>query len=319
MQLRVIDSNLIRLHLGYPACIALVREAMQSLSRGKPIHAPRQILPLRTGQAFGVMPGAMGLGEVFGAKLVSVFPPGPGAHSSHQGVVVLFDPDSGAPVAILDAGEITRIRTAAASAVATAALARAEASQLAILGYGEQARAHIAAIKEVRPLSRILVWGRDRERRERFVAEVAESSGIACIAVDSAEAAASEADIICTTTSASEPILEGAWVRPGTHVNIVGSSHAGPAEIDVALVVASRFVADHRASVLRQGAEFLRAKAAGRVDDDHVVAEIGQVLLDEVPGRSNDEQITVYKSLGHIVQDLCSAWHVYQAVMRHDR
>lgn len=319
MQLCVIDSKLIRLHLNYPTCIALVREAMQSLSRGKPLHVPRQIVPLRAGQAFGVMPGAMGLGEVFGAKLVSVFPPGPGAHSSHQGVVVLFDPDSGAPVAILDSSEITRIRTAAASAVATAALARAEASQLAILGYGEQAGAHVAAIKEVRPLSRVLVWGRNRERRERFAAEVAESSGMECIAVDSAEAAASEADIICTTTSAREPILEGAWVRPGTHVNVVGSSHAGPVEVDVPLVVASRFIADHREHVLRQGAEFLRAKAAGRVDDDHVVAEIGQVLLGEAPGRTSEQQITVYKSLGHIVQDLCSAWHVYRAVTSQER
>ena len=110
---------------------------------------------------------------------------------------------------------------------------------------------------------------------------------------------------------ASEPILKGAWVRPGTHVNVVGSGFAGPVEVDNDLVVRSRFIADSREGVLSQGAEFLRAKAAGLIGDDHIVAEIGQVLAGEVEGRRSAEEITVYKSLGHVVQDLASAWALY--------
>jgi ornithine cyclodeaminase len=120
------------------------------------------------------------------------------------------------------------------------------------------------------------------------------------------------ADIVCTVTAASEPILHGEWIRPGTHVNVVGSGYAGPAEVDYDLVVRSRFFVDSREGVLQQGAEFLRAKAAGMVTDDHIVAEIGQVLAGDVAGRRSDDEITVYKSLGHVVQDLASAWALYR-------
>jgi ornithine cyclodeaminase len=105
--------------------------------------------------------------------------------------------------------------------------------------------------------------------------------------------------------------LKGAWVRPGTHLNLVGSSHAGPVEVDNDLVVRSRFIADSREGVLAQGAEFLRAKAAGLIGDDHIVAEIGKVLGGEIEGRRSNEEITVYKSLGHVVQDLATAWALY--------
>ena len=120
-----------------------------------------------------------------------------------------------------------------------------------------------------------------------------------------------EADIICTVTAATEPILLGRWVRPGTHVNLVGSGFAGPVEVDSDLVVRSRFIADSREGVLQQGAEFLRAKKAGLVGDEHIVAEIGQVLMGTIEGRRSEEEITVYKSLGHVVQDLSTAWALY--------
>ena len=125
------------------------------------------------------------------------------------------------------------------------------------------------------------------------------------------ESAVAKADIICTVSSASEPILKGAWVRPGTHLNLVGSSFAGPVEVDNDLVVRSRFVADSREGVLAQGAEFLRAKQAGLIGDDHIVAEIGQVLAGDIEGRRSPDEITAYKSLGHVVQDLASAWELY--------
>jgi ornithine cyclodeaminase len=130
---------------------------------------------------------------------------------------------------------------------------------------------------------------------------------------ESVEKAVAQADLICTVTAAQEPILKGSWVKPGTHLNVVGSGHAGPAEIDNDLVVRSRFIADSREGVLRQGAEFLRAKQAGLINDDHIAGEIGQVLSGAVEGRRTAQEITVYKSLGHVVQDLSTAWALYSS------
>jgi ornithine cyclodeaminase len=259
------------------------------------------------------MPGAMGETAAFGAKLISVYPENASkGRQSHQGLVVLFEPGTGEPACIVHAGEITAIRTAAASAVATDALARADAGRLAILGYGEQAATHARALLKIRKIHAIRVWGRSPERARAFCRQMNAELGVPFSSALEVEDAVNDADIICTVTAAAEPILKGSWVRAGTHVNVVGSSFAGPAEVDNDLVVRSRFIADSREGVLRQGAEFLRAKAAGLVDDGHIVAEIGEVLAGKVEGRRSEEEITVYKSLGHVVQDLASAWALYR-------
>ncbi len=190
--------------------------------------------------------------------------------------------------------------------MATDALARPDATRLAILGYGEQAETHLRAMRHVRPISAVSVWGRSPERAQRFADHMSAETGLKVTAAPDARSAVEGADIICTVTSAAEPVLFGDWIAPGTHINLVGSSHAGPTEVDHALVVRSRFIADSRASVLAAGAEFLKAKAAGLIDDDHIAGEIGEVLLGRVAGRRGPEEITVYKSLGHIVQDLAS-------------
>ncbi|MGD0438465.1 MAG: ornithine cyclodeaminase family protein [Bryobacteraceae bacterium] len=310
--MRFIDREEVARRLTYEMCIPIVREAMIAFSRGETRQLLRSIIPLAEGRMFGVMPGAMGPRAPFGAKLISVFPENFALGvQSHQGLVILFDPESGVPVCVLHAGEITAIRTAAASAVATDALARADARHLAILGYGEQAATHAHAISKVRNLKSIMIWGRSPERSIAFAKRMRTELAIPVASATGVQEAVAEADIVCTVTSAAEPILKGAWVRPGTHLNLVGSSHAGPAEVDNDVVVRSRFIADSREGVLAQGAEFLRAKAAGLVGDDHIVAEIGQVLGGEIEGRRSADEITVYKSLGHIVQDLSTAWALY--------
>jgi ornithine cyclodeaminase/alanine dehydrogenase-like protein (mu-crystallin family) len=310
--MRFIDRAEVSRRLTYNACIPLVRDAMIAFSRGQTKQLLRSILPLSEGRLFGVMPGAMGANAPFGAKLISVYPENfARGKQSHQGLVLLFDPASGAPVCIVHAGEVTAIRTAAASAVATDALARRDARRLAILGYGEQGATHARAIRRVRELESIAVWGRSPERAEAFARRMESELGVPVAAARNVEEAVSRADIVCTVTAASEPILRGAWVLPGTHVNVVGSSYAGPVEVDHDLVVRSRFIADSREGVLRQGAEFLKAKEAGLIEDDHIVAEIGQVLSGEIVGRRTTEEITIYKSLGHIVQDLATAWALY--------
>lgn len=303
MTIRVISAAEVSERLTYDVVIPLVREAMQALSTGRTRQLLRGIIDLDGENAFGVMPGSLD-GGAFGAKLVSVFPGNVARGGlSHQGLVMIFDPATGAPRAVVDAGVLTAIRTAAASAAATEALARLNADCLAVLGTGEQARRHIEALRAVRTFREVIVWGRDRARAELLAAEMD-----ARVASSPREAVA-QADIICTVTAASEPFLFAADVAPGTHINAVGSSRAGPAEIAGDLVVRSRFFADHRAGVLAQGAEFLNARAAGLIGDDHVLGEIGAVFAGTLPGRVTPTDVTLYKSLGSIVQDLaCAAW-----------
>lgn len=317
MGLLVIDRGAVRRLLPYEACIPLMRQAMSALSAGQTQQLLRQIVDLGDGAAFGVMPGAMA--EAFGAKLISVrpAPAGPGAQS-HQGFVALFDPKDGAPIAVLHAGEITAIRTAAASAAATGALARPEASRVAILGTGEQAHAHAVAMTKVRQVSRLAVWGRSAARAKALAEALRGELEVPVDVAASVEAAVARADIICAVSAASEPILLNRLVADGAHINLVGSSRAGPREIDDDLVVRARFIADHREGVLRQGAEFLHAKAAGLIGDDHIVAEIGEVFLGDRVGRRSPDEVTIYKSLGSIVQDLAAGWHVYQAARREE-
>lgn len=311
--MRVIDRQEVAERLTYDIAIPIMREAMIAFSTGQTRQLLRSIIPLADGRMFGLMPGAMGENAPFGAKVISVYPENfAKGRQSHQGLIVLFDPATGAPACVVHAGEVTAIRTAAASAAATDVLARPEASRLALLGYGEQAATHARAISKVRPLEQIAVWGRSSDRAEAFAAAMSAELGVPVTAFAQAEDAVADADIVCTVSAAKEPILKGAWVAPGTHVNVVGSSYAGPVEIDDELVVRARFIADSREGVLAQGAEYLKAKEAGLIDERHVVGEIGQVFAGELEGRQNAFQVTIYKSLGHVVQDLASAWALYK-------
>jgi ornithine cyclodeaminase len=315
MKPRFIDREEIRRVLTFEVCVPLMREAMIAASGGGINQPPRQILPLPEGiGGFGVMPGVISDGR-FGAKLISaIHRPAGSALPAIQGVVVLFDPESGAPACILDAGEITRIRTAAASALATEVFARLDADKLLVLGTGEQAEAHIRAIAATRPLSRIMVWGRDPDHARRLADTLAAEDSLAIEVAPDVRSAVAQADIVCTTTAAAEPILKGEWLPDGIHVNLVGSSRAGPVEVDHDLVARARYFVDNRDNVLAQGSEFLNARAAGRVDDTHILGEIGEVLSGRIAGRRAASEITAYKSLGSVVQDLWSGWHVFQAL-----
>jgi len=312
--MRVIEREEVARRLTYELCIPIVRRAMIAFSKGETRQLLRSIIPLAQGNMFGIMPGALGENAAFGAKLISVYPGNfAKGRQSHQGLVVLFEPTTGEAVCVAHAGEITAIRTAAASAVATDVLARADAHRLTILGYGEQAATHARALLKVRSIDAVRVWGRSAERCQAFCQRMAAELSIPFSSAAGVEDAVGDADIVCTVTAARKPILKGDWVRPGTHLNLVGSGFAGPVEVDTDLVVRSRFIVDSREGVLRQGAEFLKAKDAGAIDDHHIVAEIGQVLAGDVVGRRTPEEITVYKSLGHVVQDLASAWALYAA------
>lgn len=302
-----IDAAEVRARLSHADCIPLMKRAMAALSGGHSQQLLRGIIDLGGGDLFGVMPGALD-GAGFGAKIISVFPAAAAHGASHQGVIILFDRASGAPVCVIDAGEVTAIRTAAATAAATDVLARPDARRLAILGTGEQAWHHVAAIRHVRTLDEVVLWGRAPDKAQALAGRIADLGLSVRVAGSVAEAAA-DADIICALTAAPDPILFDRDVADGAHVNAVGSSHAGPSEIDETLVARARFIPDHREGVLAQGAEYLRAKSAGLIDEGHVLPEIGHVFSGRAPGRISASDVTIYKSLGSIVQDLaCAAW-----------
>jgi ornithine cyclodeaminase len=236
----------------------------------------------------------------------------PPAFSSHLGIVLLFEAEHGQPVALLDAAEITAIRTAAASGAATRLLARPEADDLAILGAGEQARSHLEAMLAVRTLRRIRIWARDRDKARAFAAEEGARHHVDIEIASDVPAAVRDADLICTVTRAREPILLGEWLEPGVHLNVVGSSVAAAAEIDTAAVVRSRFFADCRNSTVSEGGEYLRALQAGAITPTHILAEIGEVANGSKAGRTAADEITLYKSLGVAPQDLASAHHAFE-------
>lgn len=310
--IRFIDAAEVERRLPHDLCISLMRPAMAALAEGRSRQLLRGIIELGDGDLFGVMPGALD-GAGFGAKIISIFPAAAAHGKSHQGVIILFDRTSGAPVCVIDAGEVTAIRTAAASAAATDALARTDASRLAILGTGEQAWHHVAAIRHVRALDEVRVWGRAPDKAKQLAGRIAADFGLAARTAPSIAEAVSDADIVCTLTGAAEPVLFSTDVADGTHINAVGSSRAGPSEIDEALVARARFVPDHREGVLAQGAEYHRARDAGLVGESHVLPGIGHIFAGTAPGRLAASDVTIYKSLGSIVQDLACAAHLWRS------
>lgn len=313
MTINFYDAAQVKELLDYPGCIDAMRTAMTALSTGERPQPLRQIFPVGDGQMWGTMPGELAALSIFGAKLVSVFADveRPGC-TRHQGVVVVYDGKTGAVTAIADAEPVTRIRTGCASAAATDALARPNSDVLAVFGTGVQAEAHLRALPLVRHVRDILLWGRSAEKTRAFADRMSEEIGRPITPVLEAREAAERADIICTVTSSRDPVLLAEWVNPGTHINLVGSSYLGPVEVDNELVAKARYVADYRPGALAQGAELASARDAGLVDDSHVVCEIGDVFAGRVRGRENDEQITIYKSLGHVVQDLASVDYIHR-------
>jgi ornithine cyclodeaminase/alanine dehydrogenase-like protein (mu-crystallin family) len=314
MEIRVLRGAEVRELLPMAECIDLMQRTMIAVSEGRVVLPLRSILAMPGDRGMmGVMPGYLADPECFGVKLISLMPRNkPPQYSSHLGLVLLFEAEHGQPVALLDAAEITAIRTAAASGLATRLLARQEAGDLALLGAGEQACSHLEAMLSVRPLRRIRVWARDRDKGRLFAEAQGARHRIAIEASATVREAIAGADIICAMTKAREPILQGDWLSPGVHLNLVGSSIAAAAEIDTAAVVKSRFFVDCRNSTVNEGGEYLKALRAGAITPEHILAEIGEVANGSKVGRSSPLDITLYKSLGIAPQDLASAHYVLE-------
>lgn len=298
----VLNGDDIRRLVTIADLIEPIAAAMAGVSRREAQLPLRQAIPLGNADRLGVMPGALGGDKTYGAKLLSLFPGNPERGlSSHAGVMLVFDRASGLPKACLDASVLTALRTAAASAIATRLLARTDARHLAIIGAGEEAEGHVTAMRAVRKLERVVVWSRSRDKTEAF----ARRHGLS--AAPTMAAALAGADIVCTTTSATEPFLSATMVPAGAHLNAVGGSMPYLRELMPDCVPAFGFFTDYRPSLEAQAGEVIDARAQGLVPADWQATEIGEVIAGMQPGRSGAAQRTVYRSLGVAAQDLAAA------------
>ena len=314
MQILIVNQSEVRQLLPMAECIEVMGEALKTLSRGQAILPLRPVLwlPEKVG-ALGMMPAYMEDLQIIGLKIVSVFPGNHGTeYDSHMGAVMIFETKHGQPLAIMDATEITAIRTAAVSGVATKLLARAGAGDLAVIGSGTQARTHLQAMLLCRKIRRVRVWSRNPENGRRFAERESQRHNIQVELMPTVQAAVQGADIICTTTSSPDPILLGKYLSAGAHINAVGSSVPFARELDTEAVVKSRLFVDRRESTVNEAGDFLIPKKEGAVGDSHIQGEIGEILLGKVKGRKSQEEITLFKSLGLAIEDLASADHIYR-------
>jgi ornithine cyclodeaminase/alanine dehydrogenase-like protein (mu-crystallin family) len=317
MKVLFVNEAGVRDLLRMDSCVGLMKSALTALSRGDVVLPLRSKvwLPDHSG-LLGLMPGFLGDPKSFGLKVVAVMPGNHGTpYDSHQGVVMLFGVEHGEPLAVIDASAITAIRTAAASGAATDALARADAEDLALIGSGVQARTHLAAMKVVRPLKRVRVWSRSRANADRFAREESAVAGVPIEVGRTAEETVRDADLVCTTTSSKEPVLEGGWLSPGAHVNAVGACFPSSRELDTEAVRRARLYTDSRESCVNEAGDFLIPREEGAITDAHLVGEVGEVLLGRVPGRRSSDEITIYESLGVAVEDLAAAHAIHRRAL----
>jgi ornithine cyclodeaminase/alanine dehydrogenase-like protein (mu-crystallin family) len=296
MDITYLDAATVRQHLRMSELIPAMEQALIDFSSGRVLQPVRNGITVeRAGGFFFMMPA---LGEALGVKVVSFFPNNvERGLPTHTAMILLADPETGVPLAVMDGTVITETRTAAVSAVATKLLAAADARVLAILGSGVQARSHWEALKKVRDFREVRVWSPNEQHARRFAAEI---GGVA----QTPESAVRGADVIVTVTSSRTPVLKGEWLKPGCHVNAVGACRPDWRELDEEAMRRVVFV-DSREGALRESGDILLSGAK-------IYAELGEALAGDVPSRAHET--TVFKSLGMAIEDIAAALLVYRKV-----
>jgi ornithine cyclodeaminase/alanine dehydrogenase-like protein (mu-crystallin family) len=333
MDLLVLSGAAVHDVLDYAGCAAAMRSALAARARGEVFQPLRSVLrPDGAAGLMALMPAYQSApGAGYGLKAICITPGNPAAGlDTHQGIVLLSSPDTGEPLAVLNASAVTEIRTAAVSAVATSLLARPDATVLAIIGTGVQARAHLAAIRATRPLSEVRVAGSSPAKAAAFAARANQAAGaraagdqvgadpvaadVPVVACESAREAVSGAGIIVTATTSATPVLERGWLASGAHINAVGACLPHLRELDSATMAAAAIFADSRESVLAESGDYLLAAADGVIGPGQIRAEIGDLQAGLAPdlGRRDADEITVFESLGLAVEDLAAAAAAYQ-------
>jgi len=311
-ELLVLGHDEVKRLLPMEECIELMATVLADLARGNVWHPLRFVVrPPDEPSLMGLMPAHRSAPEAaYSLKVICIFPENPERGlDAHQGGVLLFDGATGELRALLDASAVTEIRTAAVSGVATRLLAREDARELAILGSGVQARSHLEAMAKVRPFERARVFSRRAEHARAFAAEARAPFPVEAVA--SAEEALRGADVVVTATTSREPIVRREWLKPGAHVNAVGSSIPTARELDAETIAAAALFADARESMVNEGGDYLFAVREAGIGPEHIRAELGEVLVGAGGGRRDDDELTVFKSLGVAAEDLAAAEHVY--------
>jgi ornithine cyclodeaminase len=321
MELIVLGERDVHDLLPIAECIDVMDGAFRTVARGGFMQPLRSIawLPDRRG-AIGTMPGFLAEPDAVGAKVITVFPENRAAGlESHQGSVLLHETQTGKPLAIVHAGAVTAIRTAAVSALATRILAQKSASRLALLGSGTQARSHLEAMLAVRPITHMKIWSRTAANASAFAQSAAAEFGIETEAAESAREAVRGAEIVCTLTAATAPVLEGAYLEPGMHVNAVGSSVPPFRELDNAVVQRSRIFVDNRECVLNEADDLRVPIAQGVISADRILGDLAELAAGTVRGRISDADITLFKSVGMAIEDVATARELYRRAVREGR
>ena len=296
-------------------CIEVMQEALSALARGEADQPLRTIF--RADGVRGVMAMMPSFRHsktpVFGLKAICVFPDNAAiGKDAHQGGVLLFSGQTGELLALVNASAITAIRTAAVSAVATRALARKDADQLTIIGAGVQARSHLEAMACVRPIKKARIVAQRLEKAQAFAIELQPKFAFPIAAMQTAEEAVRGVNLIVTATTAREPVIKRQWISPGAHINAVGTFSPKARELDTATMGAASLFVDRRESALNEAGDYILAAAEGAIGPDHIRADLGEVLIGSHPGRTSDDEITVFKSLGLAIEDLAASEYVYR-------
>lgn len=294
--------------LTMPAAIAAVADGFRQLAAGGVTMPQRLATPVAPHNGVHLAMPAFVAGEpgALTIKIVTVFNDNPRrGEPTIQGVVLVHEPATGKPLALMDAEHLTAMRTGAASGVATEQLARRDAATATIFGAGAQAGTQLAAVCAVRPIRRAFVFS--REGAAAYAERMSARLGIPVTPLDDARAAVEAADVICTATNSLEPLFDGAWLRPGTHINAIGAYQRTMRELDTTTMLRACVFVDGRQAALTEAGEIIIPTAEGRYSPDEVAGELGDLLLGRVAGRTSPEEITVFKSVGMAVQDAVTA------------
>lgn len=315
----IIDSATVRKALSMDDCIDAMQDAAVAVSQHT-LNAPlRSAVPLydKSGTLL-LMPGSISDPQVYGAKLISLHGKNPAKGlPAIQGFVSLFDHQTGAPIAFIEGVTITAIRTAAASAMATRLLARQDAKTHGVFGAGVQAKSHIQAIHCVRPaIEETLVWARDRDKADQFVKTVSDELKVNVRAAKSVQEVAG-ADIVTTVTASPTPILQGKWLADGAHINLVGGHTPNEREADTDTITRSHIFVETLDAAFTEAGDLIIPQNEGVFSSSDVAGEIGAVALGHIKGRICDDEVTLYKSLGNVSQDLYAAWVAYTNAQKH--
>lgn len=287
-------------------CMEAMKQAFMDLENGLCEMPQRLICKMPNTAMFGFMPAYVG--DCFGAKVISAYAPNMGTeYPSHIGYCIMFESQHCTVTGMVEAGSITEVRTGVVSAIATDLLSRPDSRRMALIGAGAQARSHTAAMLLVRPIDTIAVYDCNRQAAERFAQETHDKYGLTVIVCESVKEAVKDADIICTLCPSREAYLTRRMVRPGTHINAVGTFSPSTREVASDLIAASRLYSDYTPSTRRESGEYLIPLEEGLITQDHIVGSVGELLLGKAQGRMSGEDITVFDALGLAVEDIASA------------